>query len=87
MPAPAIAGGWQNAEPKDQSVAEAAAFAAAHLPKGAGALAEVVSVRRQVVAGTNLRMDLRMADGARWAVTVWRRLDGSNELTDAQPLP
>ena len=86
-PAAAVAGGWQSADPQGDGVQAAANYAAAHLPQSHGALAEVRSAQTQVVAGTNLRMDLRMADGTRWSVTVWRRLDGSFELTDAQQVP
>lgn len=86
-PAPIVAGGWQAADPKGEGVQPAAAYAAEHLPQGTGQLAEVTSAETQVVAGTNLRMVLRMTDGARWRVTVWHRLDGSFELTDAQKTP
>lgn len=86
-PAPVIAGGWQVADPQGQEVQAAASFAAAHLPQGAGAVDAVTSAQTQVVAGTNLRMILHMADGARWSVTVWHRLDGGFDLTDAQKMP
>ena len=84
---PAIAGGWSIADPASERVQAAARFAASQLPPGHGALAEVLSVQTQVVAGTNLRMALRMADGTRWNTLVWHRLDGTHALTDAQQVP
>lgn len=86
-PAPVVVGGWQAADPSGEGVQAAASYAAAHLPQPHGTLVEVTSAQTQVVAGTNLRMALRMADGTRWSVTVWHKLDGSFELTDAQPVP
>lgn len=87
VPAPLVVGGWQAADPMGEGVQAAARYAAAHLPQPHGALVEVTSAQTQVVAGTNLRMALRMADGTRWNVTVWQKLDGSFELTDAQQMP
>lgn len=84
---PAIAGGWSIAEPASERVQAAARFAASQLPPGHGALAEVLSAQTQVVAGTNLRMALRMADGTRWNTLVWHRLDGTYALTDVQKAP
>lgn len=86
-PVPVVAGGWQAADPQEAEVQAAAAFAAAHLPQGHGVLAAVRSAETQVVAGTNLRMALQMADGTRWAVTVWHRLDGAFELTEVRQVP
>lgn len=84
---PVVVGGWQAADPSGEGVQAAARYAAVHLPQPHGALVEVTSAQTQVVAGTNLRMALRMADGTRWNVTVWQKLDGSFELTDAQQMP
>lgn len=75
------------ADPKGENVQAAARFAADHLPQAHGGLAEVGSAQTQVVAGTNYRMVLRLADGTRWSVTVWRKLEGSFDLTDAQLVP
>ena len=84
---PVVVGGWQAADPGGEGVQAAARHAAAHLPQPHGALVEVTSAQTQVVAGTNLRMALRMADGTRWNVTVWHRLDGSYEMTDTSQMP
>ncbi len=87
VPDPVIAGGWQAADPKDEDVQAAAKYAAGLVPAGHGALAEVSSVQTQIVAGTNIRMVLKFADGSHWQATVWQHLDGSFALTEAQPLP
>ena len=86
-PAPIIAGGWQAVDPASAQIQAAAQFAAANLPQGRGVLAEVISASTQVVAGMNVRMVLRMADGTRWSATVWQRLDGTTALSEAKPLP
>lgn len=86
-PVPVVVGGWQAADPADETVQTAARYAAGQLPSGHGALAEVVSAQTQVVAGTNIRMVLRLADGTRWQATVWQRLDGALSLTQAEPKP
>lgn len=87
VPVPAIAGGWQAADPRGEGVQTAAAFAAAHLPQGHGGLVEIASAQSQVVAGTNLRMALLMTDGTQWSVTVWHRLDGGFEMIDTRQMP
>ena len=84
VPAPVVVGGWNAADPASDRVQAAAAFAASQLPSGHGALAEVGSAQTQVVAGTNWRMTLRMADGTRWNTLVWHRLDGTYALTEAE---
>ena len=85
--APVLAGGWQAADPASAQVQAAAQFTAANLPQGRGVLAEVISASTQVVAGTNVRLVLRMTDGTRWSAVVWQRLDGTSALTEAKPLP
>lgn len=85
--APMIAGGWQAADPKGEDIQAAAHFAAGQIPPGHGALAEVTSAETQVVAGTNIRMVLRLADRTRWKAVVWHRLDGTFTLTETGPIP
>jgi hypothetical protein len=87
VPAPVIVGGWHSADPNDAGIQAAARYAAGLVPQGHGALTEVTSAETQVVAGTNIRMVLRLADGSRWKATVWHRLDGTFALTDSQKLP
>jgi len=82
-PAPPLAGGWHEI-PKAQLAAEvgpAARFAVAHLPRPHGRLVRIIGAERQVVAGTNLRMVLKLSDGKVWRAVVWRKLDGTLELT------
>jgi hypothetical protein len=86
-PEPVIAGGWQKTDTSAEDVQAAARYAAGLVPKGHGAIAEVTSAETQVVAGTNIRMVLRFADGSHWKATVWHKLDGSLLLTEAEPLP
>lgn len=83
---PVIVGGWNQADPQAAEVHADAAFAAAQLSPTA-ALAQVEQARQQVVAGTNVELTLRLADGRRWQVVVWRRLDGTRAMTSATPLP
>ena len=86
-PAPVIVGGWQAADPAGESIVGAARYAAGQLPPGHGALAEVLSAETQVVAGTNIRMVLRLADGSHWKAVVWHRLDGTFALTETEQQP
>ena len=86
-PPPVIAGGWQAADPASDAVKDAAAYAVTQLPAGHGALGSVRSAQTQVVAGTNIRMVISLADGTIWEVTVWHRLDGSYALTGTVPKP
>ncbi len=87
MPVPQIVGGWQSADPGNEQINAAAHFAAGQMPPGHGGLADIVSAETQVVAGTNIHLVLRLADGSRWKATVWHRLDGTFVLTQAAPLP
>lgn len=84
---PVVVGGWQPANPNEDGIQAAARYAAAHVPPGHGELAEVASAETQVVAGTNIRMVLRLADRSRWKAVVWHRLDGTFALTEARQLP
>ena len=83
-PAVPIAGGWSATSQQDAR--PAAAFAVAHLPRRHARLARIVSAERQVVAGTNYRMVLRLTDGTRWRVVVWQKLDRSMSLSEATRL-
>lgn len=87
VPAPVVVGGWQAADPQGEDIQAAARYAAGLVRVGYGGTAEVTSAETQVVAGTNIRMVLRLADGSHWKATVWHRLDGSFALTEAEPLP
>lgn len=81
-PAP-IVGGWSEV-PRAQLASEvgpAARFAVAHLPRPHGRLVKIVGAERQVVAGTNIRMLLKLSDGKSWRAVVWKKLDGTMELS------
>ena len=84
-PGPVIAGGWAPAGVNDPQVRQAADFAASQLP-GGGAIRSVDSASQQVVAGMNYRMELTLADGSRWAVTVYRMLSGQMRLSESTRL-
>ena len=77
-----VTGGWAAiAHPaKDAEVRGAAKYAVAHLPRPAR-LAQIISAKRQVVAGTNYRIRLRTGDGRTCDVMVWRKLDRGRELS------
>ncbi len=62
-------------------VGPAARFALARLPKPHGTLKTIVGAERQVVAGINYRMVLVLSDAKHWRVQVWRKLDGTMQLT------
>jgi hypothetical protein len=49
-------------------------------------LTSLDSVRQQVVAGINYRLDLTLSDSSRVRATVWKKLDGSFELTSISPI-
>lgn len=79
-------GGWTPAE-IDREVRAAAAFAYEKIGSPGGGLARLENAGRQIVAGTNYRIDLVLADGKRFQVVVWRKLDGTHELQSAEELP
>lgn len=85
MSAP-IVGGWSPAPIKAAEVRQAAREAVRQLGRPGARLRRVHAASQQVVAGINYRLDIQLRDGSRWRVTVWRKLDGSHELTDAAPL-
>ncbi|WP_295631069.1 cystatin domain-containing protein [Novosphingobium sp.] len=74
---PMIAGGWSPipAPAADPEVRAAARAALTRLPHHAR-LRRIESAERQVVAGMNYRLVLRLSNGQRWSATVWRKLDG-----------
>ena len=66
---------------KRSEVTHFARFAVSKLPKPHGALKQIVGAERQVVAGMNYRMILILTDGGRWRVQVWKKLDGTMQLS------
>ena len=77
-PPPMIVGGWSPipAPAADPEVRAAARAALTKLPHHAS-LRRIESAERQVVAGMNYRLVLRLTNGQRWSATVWRKLDGA----------
>lgn len=47
------------------------------LPAGHAPFAKVAVALRQIVAGTNYRLTVSLADGNKWSALVWHKLDGS----------
>jgi len=84
--APSICGGYSRAE-IDSGIKAAAAFAVSEQARSAGKhlrLVEVVKAERQVVAGLNDRLLLKVEEGGKILsaqAVVWRKLDGSDVLT------
>lgn len=83
LSAQGVPGGWSEVPQAAMSdeVKAAARFAVARLPKPHGKLKAIVGAEQQVVAGTNYRMLLVLSDGKRWRVQVWKKLDGTMQLT------
>lgn len=50
---------------------------------GTNSILEFVSAESQVVAGMNYRITFTV-DGKKHVATIWRKLDGTSELTDLQ---
>lgn len=82
-----VGGGFEQVDTTKRGVIAAAKFAAAATSKGAAQLLSVDSAEKQVVAGTNYRLNLTLSDGSRWRVTVRRRLDDGMQLVSSRQLP
>lgn len=81
-----LAGGWSDVVADDPQLRDAAAFAARAIGGEGASVVAIANGRQQVVAGMNYAMEISLADGGRWRATVWRRLDGGMELTEAKRL-
>ena len=86
-PSPMIVGGWRPipAPAADPDVRAAARAALTKLPHHAR-LRRIESAERQVVAGMNYRLVLRLSNGQRWSATVWRKLDGGMVVSGVERL-
>lgn len=83
-PAPPMPGGWSELAPTHPELLPAARAAVRALPRLRGVrpqLQRIEGGERQVVAGMNYRMVIRLTDRSRWRVQVWRKLDGTYQLT------
>ena len=78
-----IVGGWSEVPRAalEADVGPAARFAVSRLPRPHAPLKQIVGAERQVVAGTNYRMLVTLKDGKRWRLVVWKKLDGTMQLT------
>lgn len=77
---PPIAGGWARAGVNEETQA-VATFAAGQMTPAGLSVVKIEAAETQVVAGLNYRLTLKLSDGSRHQVVVWRRLDGTFELT------
>ena len=88
---PPLPGGFSKLKP-DEETKVAANFAVGEISKKLNqplALKGIVSAERQVVAGWNYRLELNLTKNNqpyRVRAIVWRRLDGTMELTSWNPI-
>ena len=85
VPVPGMVGGWSSAEVTPE-VRKAARYALRRLKRPGASLREVSHVEKQIVAGINYRITMKLSDGSRWRVVVWQRPDRSYRMTSAQRL-
>jgi hypothetical protein len=85
---PPLAGGWTPVEaPMDDHEVRAAALALVrHLPLKTVGLRHIDSASRQVVAGTNFRLTVRLTSGRLWRGTVWHKPNGTFVVTHTVPV-
>lgn len=81
--APPIMGGFSRVDPRAPDLVPVVKVAVMHLTPARHARARVLAAERQVVAGLNYRLLLKLRDGSRWRVTVWQKLDHSLQVTEA----
>jgi hypothetical protein len=74
-----VAGGWSTIpDPaSDAGVLAAAQAMLEAIPVKNAKLDGIETAIRQVVAGTNYRLTVRLTDGSRWNTVIWRRPDGT----------
>jgi hypothetical protein len=75
-------GGWTIiASPTDdRDVAAAAGVLLAKIPVQRAQLARIETASRQIVAGTNFRLTVRLTDRSRWRGVVWHKPDGTFDV-------
>ena len=87
-----LAGGYSPAE-IDSEVGKVAEFAVKTHAQATGRplqLVKILKVERQVVAGLNYRLEIKVADGSKHLkarAVVWKKLDGSLALTAWETIP
>ena len=84
-----MTGGYSPASLDDEmtKAAQAVAVDAIYTRDPTRALVEKVEAEIQVVAGLNYRFVITMTGGARYGVTVYRKLDSTMEVTEYARLP
>ena len=80
---PPLPGGFSQATNTDAEVLKAARFAV-KVHDAKLTLQSVNAAEQQVVAGINYKLKLTTSDGRKADAVVWRKLDGSHELTSWQ---
>lgn len=80
-----IVGGWTPSQ-IDGDARGVAIIAWTALNRPGTTLASVDGVETQVVAGVNYRLRLTLSDKSRWEVVMWKKLDGTMEMTAGKQL-
>lgn len=81
-PFPVTTGGYVSLSPRAPQLRPVLTAAMMRLTPARHARAKIVEAEQQVVAGMNYRLLVKLRDGSRWRVVVWRRLDGDYEVTE-----
>ena len=76
-----MVGGWSELRLDEPELQAVARFVVPRLGRRNARLLRIAGGERQIVAGTNYRIALQLTDRTRWRAQVWRKLDGSYELT------
>jgi hypothetical protein len=80
-----VTNGWRELRPSDPELVAVARFVVPRLPVRRARLLRIEGGERQVVAGTNYRIGLQLTDRSRWLALVWRKPDGTYQLTRVGP--
>jgi len=83
-PTEPMVGGYQPADVRDERVLAAARFAATKVGSSGTSLRSINAAERQIVQGTNYKLDITVSNGQRWLVTVYEPLRGAMLVTQQQ---
>ena len=78
-----LVGGFAPMSPRAPELGPVVQAAITHITPQPRAKGRVLVAERQVVAGMNYRLLLKLRDGSRWRVVVWQKLDGTRQVTEA----
>jgi hypothetical protein len=81
-----MVGGYQPAETGDPRVQAAARFAITQVGGAGAMLRSINAAQRQIVQGTNYKLDITATNGGRWRVTVYQPLSGAMRVTERQTI-